>query len=475
MSLINDMLKDLEARKISGDMPQADERLAGHDDGRLHTDVTPPIEKAIQRHLSWLFWPFLFILLALAVALYLWRSGVHTPSADPSSLEELAAQRGTTPPSEVENHQSPKATPVPEPPAPAPQPHAEANVEGEAHLIMLSAVDEGQALRLELAFDKPLRKAVRLSRNGEQVDLYLPGIRSAMAERPHLRLHNWQSQQADDGWRFGFTWPSTADVRLRPRRGDDGLRHWELILALPAPEDRKPAPAQAKGGHDLPVTPSPVQQETSQARTTPPKPASAKVAGFSPGLTPAQQAEALYAEAWQLQQKGRTELAMEKLRQAVQAQPELVRARELLVRLLLRAGQPQAAEIELMRGLELQPHQPELVELMARLLTDQGRGQQALEFLQARMQPDRLAHQVLFAVIAARAGQHGAAVEAYRHAIEIDPRDPRWPLGLAIALENSGQPASARAAYIQALGLEGLDAASRAFALERLQQLTQGE
>ncbi|MEW5972922.1 MAG: tetratricopeptide repeat protein [Pseudomonadota bacterium] len=475
MSLINDMLKDLEARKASGERSQADERLAGHVDGLLHTDVRPPIERAVQRHLSWLFWPFLFILLALAAALYLWRSGDDAPLAVLGSVEELAGQRDVTPSSGVEVRQAPHAIPALEPPIPmSPQP-SEANRKDEVCLVMLSAVDEGQALRLELAFDHPLPEAVRMSRDGERVDLYLPGIRSATAERPHPRLHGWQSQQAGDGWRLGFTWPSTADVRLQPRRGDDGMRYWELILAVPALADREATPAQAKGGHDLPVTPSPVQKETSQAVSTPPKPASARVAGFSPGLTPAQQAEALYAEAWQLQQKGRAELAMDKLRQAVQAQPEHVRARELLVRLLLRAGQPRAAEVELVRGLEIQPRQPELVELMARLLADQGRGQEALGLLREKMQVDRLAHQALFAALAARAGDHAGAADAYLHAAELDPRDPRWPLGRAIALENSGQPAASRAAYVQALGLEGLDAASRAFVQERLQQLGQGE
>lgn len=476
MSLINDMLRDLEARKVSGERPQADERLAGHIDGLLHTDVTPTIEKAVRRRLTWLFWPFLFILLVMAAALYLWRSGDHAPLVGPGSVEELAGQRGATPFAAVETYQAPKVQPAPQSPPVSPPP-TETKAEDEVHLVMLSAVDEDQALRLELAFDKPLPKPVRLSRYGEQVELYLPGIRTAMTERPHLRLQNWHSEQAGEAWRLGFTWPSTADVRLQPRWGDEKMPHWELILALPAPTDHKPAPlpAQAKGGHDLPVTPSPAPKDTSQGIAASPKPTSSKVTGLSPVPTPAQQAEALYSEAWQLQQKGRTELAIEKLRQAVQVQPEHVRARELLIRLLLHAGQSQAAEIELMRGLQLQPRQPELVELMARLLADQGRVQEALSLLRERMQADRLVHQTLFAALAARAGDHAGAAEAYRHAAELDPRDPRWPLGRAIALENSGQSASARAAYAQALGLEGLDAASRAFAQQRLQELLQRE
>ncbi|MGK0674749.1 MAG: tetratricopeptide repeat protein [Halothiobacillaceae bacterium] len=475
------MLKDLEARRASGGQPpgemaQIHELPGVHVDDLRHTDVTPPIERDMQRRLSWLFWPFLFVLLAMVAALYLWRSGDYAP---------LAGQGDATHPSGVEIHQAPHATPAPEPSVTVPsQPIEASDVHAgrEARLVMLSAVDEGRALRLELAFDHPLREAVRLSRVGEQVELYLPGIRSATVESPHPRLHGWRSERAGDVWRLGFTWPATADVRLQPRRGDEGAQHWELILAWPASVGREAAPLQAKGAHDLPITPSSVQKETLQAPTTPliaqgphPAEASPKVASFSPNLTPAQRMEALYAEAWQLQQKGRIELAIEKLRQVLQIQPEYVRARELLVRLLMLSGQFRDAEIELVRGLEIQSRQPELVELMARMLADQGRVQEALAFLRARMQTDRLAHQALFAALAARAGDHLEAAEAYRHAAELDPRDPRWLLGRAIALENSGQPAAARAIYAQALGLEGLDAALRAYAQERLQHLGQRE
>jgi Flp pilus assembly protein TadD len=503
MSLINDMLKDLEARKSPpgtaaeemfrprGDSPP------GHIEALQHTDVTPPIEQAMQRRLSRLFWPFVLGLLALAATLFL---VVRTPDTfiTPAWMVELGktgTPAGIQPPPpipatvadapEAENR-APAAVPADE--APRGAADKVAGDVNEARLVMLSAMQQGQELHLDLAFDAPLPEAVRLSRADERVELFLPGIRSATQDKPHPSLRDWRSQPSAEGWSIGFTWPSAADVRLRTFKSDDGLQHWELTLAT----STKPSPPAAiDAGASKPTAPAkgPVQEAKptgtfardgrslrEQGVTMPGNERGEKRAPHTtPRLTPAQQAEALYAEAWQLQQKGRTELAMEKLRQAVQAQPEHVRARELLVRLLLRARQPQAAEIELVRGLELQPRQPELVELMARMLADQGRGQEALAFLRARMAADRLAHQALFAALAARAGQHAAAAEAYRHAAELDPRDPRWPLGRAIALENSGQPAAARAAYAQALGLEGLDAASRAFVQERLQQLGQGE
>ena len=191
-------------------------------------------------------------------------------------------------------------------------------------------------------------------------------------------------------------------------------------------------------------------------------------------MTPQQQAEALYAEAWQLQQKGQADLAMDKLQQALQVQPDHARAHELRVRLLLAAGRSHEAELAMIHALEAQPNQPDLVELYARLLADQGRVREAQGLLRERMQPERVAHQSLYAVLAARAGDHVQAAEAYARAAVLSPNDPRWPLGQAVALENTGQPRLARSAYARALELDGLDAASRAFAQERLHQIDKG-
>jgi len=462
MSLINDMLRDLERRKApAGTLPRdisqhgvGGEAVADHIEALRHTDVTPPVERRARRRLSWLFWPFLLVLLAVAGALYLLRSqGTDTVTAAvPVPAKEAgraAALDITSPPAMNGSSATPTRdgqshTVPPSAPPKAPR------------LVMLSAVAQGQGLRLDFGLDVPAEKPLRLSREGEQVSLFLPGVLAAPLESPHPSLRDWHSAEVDGGWRIGFLWPTKADVRMRMHRSEDGLQHWELVLA---PEPAAPASAEPPGAKAARTPPPPPQRAS--------KPAS--------DLTPAQKAEALYAEAWLLQQKGRAELAMDKLRQVVQIQPEHVRARELLVRLLLRTGQPRAAEAELARGLEILPRQPEWVELMARMLADQGRILEALGLLRERMQVDRLAHQVLFAALAARAGNHAEAAEAYLRAAALDPRDPRWPLGRAIALENSGQLPAARAAYAQALGFESLDDASRIFARERLQHLGQGE
>lgn len=465
MSLINDMLKDLEARRVAPGLGVDDrdhssqhDGIHAHMDPMHHADATAPIERRAQRHLRWLFWPFVLVLILLAVALYLFvrdQARMIPTSLEPSPTAIVAA------------------TPQPAPSAPAPSPTVEPPVEEKPtarpagpRLAMLVAEGQGKGVRLGLAFDQPLSAPIGLSREGDRIALRVPGVHVEQQASPHVALNDWRSGMTGEDWVFGFQWPADGVVRLQPDTSTDGLQHWQLTL-LPAPvaaeETLKPVPV-ASASVQPPPAPALQARPATQPRSLNPEPA----------LTPAQQAEALYAEAWLLQQKDSMALATDKLQQALRVQPEHARARELLARMMLRAGQSHEAELEVIRGLEVQPRQPDLVELYARMLADQGRVQEARGLLRERMQPDRVAHQSLYALLAARAGDQAQAAEAYRRASELDPRDPRWPLGQAIALENSGQARAAREAYGRALGLEGLDVASRGFVQERLDQMNKG-
>lgn len=470
MSLINDMLKDLEARKAAeGQGFPSTDRAGLHIEELRHTDVTPPIEKDVQRRLSWLFVPFLLALLAIAVALYLAHPSVPEPG--PESSSPTASEPSL--PAPTAEQASLGAPPASAQVSPS-MDNAASVAKDALQLLSLSATEKGRELQLTLTLSAALDRPAQLRREGERVELHLPGVQAAVLDRPHASLHGWHSEARPEGWLMGFTWPKEGEVQLSPRLEGDGLARWTLTLLMPDDALRKATAFPTLPGPSM--ADAPPKPETSRPLAATPRPSADKGEKRSMvSLTPLQQAEALYSEAWQLQQKDRAELAVEKLRQAVQVLPEHMRARELLIRLLLRSGRSRDAEIELLRGLDIQPRQPELVELMVRLLADQGRSQEALAFLRTRMTADRLSHQALLAVLAIRAGEYNLAAEAYRRAAEIDPHDPRWPLGRAIALENSGQLTTARAAYIQALGLEGLDAASRTFAQERLQQLGQKE
>ncbi|MEW6765915.1 MAG: tetratricopeptide repeat protein [Pseudomonadota bacterium] len=498
MSLINDMLKDLEARKAGQGQPASEEAgrpreepPARRVDELRHARVQARVEETARRRLGWLFWPFLLVLLLIAGALYVFRTGGSGADSIETRLPSTSQETAGSGPREPDGVVVEEATPAPlETSAPAMPVESAVETPVAPSLVMLATEASEGALRLELVFDAPLFAPIRLNRAGDRLELLLPGVQAGSQESPHPDLRDWLSTASGRDWKLGFNWPEAGKVRLKPGAGEEGLRHWQLTLLAP-PANVALANNAVRNGvgsqsdtrrvesmdgfHSSPVAENPVSAASSlppsvpilqHERVKPVQPPASRPPA-RPSLTPQQQAEALYAEAWEWQQKDRASLAQEKLIQALQVQPDHARARELLARLLLRAGAVHEAELELVRGLEIQPDQPDLVELYARLLADQGRTGEALGLLRQRMRQDVVPHHALHAVLAGRLGEQAEAARAYGRAAELAPRDPRWPLGQAIALENSAQPGAAREAYARALALDGLDAASRSFAQQR--------
>lgn len=123
-------------------------------------------------------------------------------------------------------------------------------------------------------------------------------------------------------------------------------------------------------------------------------------------------------------------------------------------------------------GLAVVPGQPAWVELQARLLDGSGHRTDAIALLDAQGSPQRLNHQALRGVLNTQEGRFADAANAYRLAITLEPAQPRWWLGLAVALDNLGDAAAARQAYQGALDTAQLDSNGERFARERLAALT---
>lgn len=470
MSLINDMLKDLEARKARDPLHQGLEHGGAHHiqahgqaEGMHHADVTPAIEPMLQRHISWLFWPFMLVLVGLGLGLY-WLAAEKTTPLFPSVRPSLEMQ----PPVATGAQPHQETTPAPGPVEPLASSRPLPPAPEQPRLLLLSAFEQGDKLDLMFQFDRPLIESVTVRRVGERIELRFPKVQvPSLMEAPHPALKDWRSESGDEAWVMTFAWPAAELPKLALGDTSQGTQRWSMSLPLVRGETPQPTPlsVQKKPLPSVPAKATPVESAPIPSRPQ----------AYSSSLTPQQKAEALYAEAWQLQLKGKPELAVEKLRQALALLPEFSRGRELLAQILLKAGQTRAAEIELLRGLEYQPRQPELMEMLVRLWADHGRNVEALALLRERMDIDSISHQALFAILASRAGDHASAAEVYRRLAEREAHNPRWKLGLALALENLGQSAAARSAYQAALRLPGLDSASQAFIHDRLNHLGQGE
>lgn len=161
--------------------------------------------------------------------------------------------------------------------------------------------------------------------------------------------------------------------------------------------------------------------------------------------------------------------AIQQLQALHQAQPDNPEISRWLARAYLSAGDTAALLKWLPDQLQARPFDAELRELLARgqlQLGDQGA---AIETLQQNAPPlqRHTAYHALLAALYQQVNDWSASAATYRQLIAVQPGQGAWQLGLAIALEQLDQPAQAGRHYRLALQGQGLDESARRFATER--------
>jgi len=187
-------------------------------------------------------------------------------------------------------------------------------------------------------------------------------------------------------------------------------------------------------------------------------------------LTPEQQAESSYRQAANLLQQGRKEDAEQHLRSALTTHPEHIKARELLAGLELQNGRWREAQQDLEQGLAKVPAYYPFAQLLARVYVDHGSDQKAMAVMESSRQaggrsPDYMA---FLAELYRRSGKHAEAVKAYAEAINLNPQEGRWWLGMGISQEANQDWKAASEAYQRAIGSGGLDDNLMQYAKQRL-------
>lgn len=168
--------------------------------------------------------------------------------------------------------------------------------------------------------------------------------------------------------------------------------------------------------------------------------------------SPHERAESEYRKAIAAVNQGRVSEAVDSLRNALHQDSLHVASRQLLVRLLLEAGDQDDAIRMLRDGIAGQPAQLGWAMSLARLQVDRGELDGAWQTLDhtlpaAGNNPDYLG---FAANVLQRLGRHGEAADQYRKATRIAPADGRWWLGLGWCLDAQGQAAEAREAFLHA-------------------------
>ncbi len=251
-------------------------------------------------------------------------------------------------------------------------------------------------------------------------------------------------------------------------------RHHAAVDAAP-PAESPPKPAEAALPADLQALAKRFDDEFAAGLE-----ADAGAAAPPPAAVPlkvktavresaSERAGSIYTQAARALATGRRDLAEPRLAEALRVDPSHVEARRLLATLLLQDARYEAAERLLAAG---SPSAPTLAGLRARALVELGRDDEALTVLEPVLAGSRDAGLVAFeAALRQRLGDHAGASAAYRRVLAAQPGNGVWWMGLGISLEALAQPGEAREAYRRARASGRLRGPLREFVESRLAAL----
>ncbi len=155
--------------------------------------------------------------------------------------------------------------------------------------------------------------------------------------------------------------------------------------------------------------------------------------------------------------------------------PEAHQSREMLAKLLIQQGEPERAMQVVDLGLTIAPRRNGYKKVKARLLLILGQAADAATLLsdnRPSVTDDAEYHDLLATGLLSSAAYDQAAL-TYQALLAIDNQPGRWWYGLAAALDAQGQSRQAAQAYEQALRREDLGAALRQGSQQRLQAIRQ--
>lgn len=193
-----------------------------------------------------------------------------------------------------------------------------------------------------------------------------------------------------------------------------------------------------------------------------------------PATTPYGMAEEAYLDGKWAYERERSNLAIRSLQDALELYPGHLPARELLVKIFRNSGKNGEAMFLLAEGLEIAPDYLAFKKSYARLLVDQGDYDAAINVLLKgglpSVEEDPEAH-VILASLYQRLGESFLAAQTYRNLLVAWPQTGAFWVGLGGALEGQNQPKSAVECYQKALQTKNLRKDLLAYAQKRLSVL----
>lgn len=445
MSLVNDMLRDLESRRAA-----PHERLQL--DGLYAVDERAAArrERIARLRRGGLAGLVLVVLLVLSVFLY-GRFGGQTaaPLAAPAAVESPAVMHAVQVLDVLPQHDArglllqvllDRSTP-----------YQRVEENGAVSLRLSGAHWPGEVQSGRVQRDGR-SLSWRVENAGADVQILLVGLGDSLEVRDRLEP-------------AGERWMLWLEVPLNPTTP---AAEPALVLdQLPAAHaEAPPAEVELPAWVSAPVPAATAEPRLPESLTEPPAPAA--VAPAAPQVNIAVHQPDALALARQALQDGDSARAINLL-EPLQHRSSNPEAKRWLARAYLAAGDQQRLLDWLPAQLAQQPHDSELRLLLARAQMHAGETRSAVATLEQN--PPRLEQEpTYFALLAAsyqQTGQWQHSAELYQRLVALRPNQSTWQLGLAIALEQVDQPAEAGRHYRLALQGSGLDDSARRFASER--------
>lgn len=222
-----------------------------------------------------------------------------------------------------------------------------------------------------------------------------------------------------------------------------------------------------------------VATDTNSKLSTSPSVATKHVANINKRISPEQNANSYYQQALIYLQQGRVAESQANLAKALEFNPAHHEARLTLASLLLDNKRLNDAKEVLNAGLQISPEQNEFRIALARLQINAGDQTTALNTLEQGLQyaTNQADYQAFLATLLQRSGRHEEAVNHYMKAVSLETNaggvKTNTLVGLGISLQTVGKLESAQQAFIKAQQTGALSPALSSFVDQQLKKINQ--
>lgn len=239
--------------------------------------------------------------------------------------------------------------------------------------------------------------------------------------------------------------------------------------SMPPPSARTAPSARSRASASTPSDSPPDAQSETRAVALP------SIAGSKQPkeLSQQQRAENEYRKALIAVEQGKTGDGISGLETALQFDARHAAARQSLIGLLLNARRQDEAIERAREGLAIDAAQPGLAMILARLQLEKGTSRTAVDTLERTLPHarDRADYLAFLAALLQREERHAQAAEYYFQALQRSPQNGVWWMGLGISLQADQKTAEASEAFRRAKSTNSLSPELTAFVNSRLSQL----